>query len=445
MLGASIENLIRYSKRPEWAGELNLVFDEFAGPACREANIELADIGRVLGAHSGMNLWGAAFEELTTRKSLLGRNMVDDYLRKRGFDERVQNKRYMTAMRGSVLSLYEASAVEDGVSCLVRDLIRGGEPVRVYEKSGTMGLKPWTLLAARVVEVNGTLHFTGAIFVVERDVADAIIAHFGVGKDATAAAPYIVGAWLRHALRRALNPEPIRLFNTDGDLLVQCRSEYPYKTGKTRDDVRAKLALDTNFEQTSIDQFERLQDNASLHGADPREPVPEGTRAMIMSSTNGAGQGEIAVIMLNTRVLVLTTNSRERHVMTAEMLTTCLGPLIGQPKTEETSGAELLTQSKDQTGVSRAQARAVPPTKSKIPIATQVALVKAAMDKQMRDTLDRPLKSLGGKSPRHLAAMPGGETQVVNWLKSMENGAIEEFPYDFGWVWHELKLDHLRV
>ena len=90
-----------------------------------------------------------------------GRNVVDDYLKRRGHIESSSAKRYMKALRGSVISLYEVSDVVPGKSFLARDLIRGGEPVRVIEKSGSETLNTWDHLAARLVQLGTEWHMGG--------------------------------------------------------------------------------------------------------------------------------------------------------------------------------------------------------------------------------------------------------------------------------------------
>ena len=45
--------------------------------------------------------------------------------------------------------------VEPGSGFLVRDLIQGGEPLRVSERSASQTLKQWDRIGARVVQVGG--------------------------------------------------------------------------------------------------------------------------------------------------------------------------------------------------------------------------------------------------------------------------------------------------
>src|SRR3546814_5593921 len=69
------------------------------------------------------------------------RNIVDDYIRRRGWNESGSTKIYLRALRSSVMSLYEVSEVEPGSGFLVRDLIQGDEPLRVSERSASQTLK----------------------------------------------------------------------------------------------------------------------------------------------------------------------------------------------------------------------------------------------------------------------------------------------------------------
>src|SRR3546814_19396655 len=79
----------------------------------------LADI---VGDHWAGVLWGCAFEELLTRTIEPGdRNIVDDYIRRRGWNESGSTKIYLRALRSSVMSLYEVSEVEPGSGFLGRD------------------------------------------------------------------------------------------------------------------------------------------------------------------------------------------------------------------------------------------------------------------------------------------------------------------------------------
>src|SRR3546814_1922534 len=93
-----------------------------------EFDFEADELADIVGDHWAGVLWGCAFEDLLTRTIEPGdRNIVDDYIRRRGWNESGSTKIYLRALRSSVMSLYEVSEVEPGSGFLVRDLIQGDE------------------------------------------------------------------------------------------------------------------------------------------------------------------------------------------------------------------------------------------------------------------------------------------------------------------------------
>ena len=136
-----ISGLIAWSKREEWRGTFAEVLDRHSAQACAAAGIEMEDIADVLGDHAATVLWGAAFEDLLATDLPDGRNIADDYLRRRGWKESASTRDYIAGLRRSVISLYEVSGLVPGRSMRLRDLVRGGEPVRVSEKRGSEGLR----------------------------------------------------------------------------------------------------------------------------------------------------------------------------------------------------------------------------------------------------------------------------------------------------------------
>ncbi len=56
-------------------------------------------------------VWGCAFEDFLTRDFDDGSNVVDDYLKRRGWKEGASTRAYMAALRTSVMSFYEVSDI----------------------------------------------------------------------------------------------------------------------------------------------------------------------------------------------------------------------------------------------------------------------------------------------------------------------------------------------
>jgi hypothetical protein len=67
-----------------------------------------AESGEALGGGWAMTLWGLAFEDFFGREiEPVRRNFVDEYLRRRGWNESAPAKAYMSALRNSIMSHYE--------------------------------------------------------------------------------------------------------------------------------------------------------------------------------------------------------------------------------------------------------------------------------------------------------------------------------------------------
>src|SRR5437016_14427054 len=115
-------------------------------------DLEYEAIGAALGGSWDMTLWGVVFEDFLGRQfEPDSRNFVDEYLKRRGWNESAPAKTYMRGLRNSVMSLYEASAIVPGQSFLARDLVRGGEPVLISERTATRTLQEGDRIATGTV------------------------------------------------------------------------------------------------------------------------------------------------------------------------------------------------------------------------------------------------------------------------------------------------------
>ena len=85
-------------------------FHHHVAAACEGAGIEPSDLPDVVDEHAFSAIWGSAFEDLLARDQPDGRNIVDDYHKRRGWKESVPTREYMIGLRRSVLSLYPVGA-----------------------------------------------------------------------------------------------------------------------------------------------------------------------------------------------------------------------------------------------------------------------------------------------------------------------------------------------
>ena len=90
-------------------------------------------------AITGKGRYGAVPLKICSTQELEpdGGNLVDDYLKRRGWNEKAPNKAYMHALRDTVMSLYEDQRSRSGQSMTLRDLLRNVAPVTVREHGAT--------------------------------------------------------------------------------------------------------------------------------------------------------------------------------------------------------------------------------------------------------------------------------------------------------------------
>ena len=83
---ASLTGLFKWLRRPDWAEPFEEMLWLHMGATCEALDLEQNDIEDLLGGHYAMTLWGCAFEDFLTRAlEPDGRNIVDDYLKRRGW------------------------------------------------------------------------------------------------------------------------------------------------------------------------------------------------------------------------------------------------------------------------------------------------------------------------------------------------------------------------
>jgi len=162
--GHDLSGIIKWCAREDWRPRVDAVMAEHFEPAMKAFGLDFQEIGEALGRTWAVTLWGCAFEDFLTRRFGPGdENPTEVYLRRCGWKEPVTARTYMTALRTSLMSLYEASDIIPGQSFRARDLVRGGDPVVVSERTATRTLKTWDWIAARIVEHNGKMILAGGL------------------------------------------------------------------------------------------------------------------------------------------------------------------------------------------------------------------------------------------------------------------------------------------
>ncbi len=456
----ALKGLMKWLSCEEWQEPFRELIERHLGPACERAGIahdELADkIGR---KHVGV-LWGCMFEDFLAFDLDDDSNIVDDYLKRRGWKESVPNKRYMTALRSSVMSLYEVSDIVRDQSFLVRDLLRGGEPVRISEKSATRSLKQWDRIAARVVRMGSRVEMAGGVLAFGHEAGETIRETFAAlrkdmlsevrksaGRDDEEPDPFdfdtevlrhsaflFTHVWLDDVLERLLNPTLPKLYNSDGDEIAPTTVHYPLKDACDRAALEDALG--------ALPGLRRTDDNLWNWTAAATTPAagkaPKG--AQTFTSIFEDGSVSMGSVELEAETLKLETNSPKRAVKGQALLDPVIGPFVGEPVVESQTVAEMRASRSASDG---------PAPSSTLSSAEERAIVHEAIERHYRGLLDQPVPMLGNVSPRKAAKTKKGREKLVDWLKLLEN-SLEQEPdslmvgYDVRWMWDELGIADLR-
>ena len=448
--GHDLDGLMRFLSRDDiWRERLQDVLDEHFGPAMEEFEVDFEELGEIVGDHWPMILWGCAFEDLLSREyGPDHENIIDQYLKRRGWSEKALNRAYIEGLRHAVISLYEVIEVRPDDGLTLRNLLSDEEPVNVREKSATRSLRKWDKIAVRVVPrrdhhviAGGLLPFSAAATEMLTDGIRQVLKlkkTQGIRLDRAQlhrCAPLFVTAWLFTELDRAAEAQELpEMTNSDGDPLVFHEVRFPFAQGVLQKEIAARLgkvkALDADGGKTWHWLAAQKRGAAAMKRA-PNAPL------MFDEAT------VLGMLELKGKTLVLTVNSAARAERGIAMVTKAAGELLRAPLTSITTVEQMMSEQ----GASGDRSDSAP---DDIPPEIVEQIIREQMDRHYRDTLDQPIPAFGGKTPRQAVKSATGRREVVEWLKLIENRSAHqpEGPltrYDFGWMWAELGLSEERV
>jgi hypothetical protein len=453
---------MKWLTRAEWRDRFAEVYDHHLLPACRRTGFDAEEVMEILGKSWFMTtVWGCAFEDFLTREGADGRNIVDDYLKRRGWKESASARAYMSALRTSVMSLYEVSDIVRDTSFRARDLVRGGDPILISERSATRSLKQWDRIATRVVQIGPQMHISGAVLpydrdasekvlkllrnvakrtdkeqLVRRDVNDpAIVNAFSQPALLRAAAPTITTVWLIDIIDRAKAPQIPDVRNTEGDELLFCTVHYPFAASAAADDIRLALNRCPELRPANATFWNWI-------GPEAKDLVvqKQPLRSQTFTTTLDDGSLVLGNVELKDKALILSVNSQARAERGRVLLSETLDGLVAQPLVE--------IQTLEQCMATRDPA---PTPNLNLSEEERRTIIHDGLDRHYWDLLDQPIPVLGNKSPRAAVKTAKGRAKVVDWLKTLENhtakfaGSNDEMAtYNFSWLWTELGVNELR-
>jgi len=465
-----LQGLIKWSMRDRWADRFEQILEDHLLPTCDETGLEIDDIVSTIGEGLFMSTaWACAFEDFLTREFDDGENAIDDYLKRRGWKETAPVRAYMAALRNSTMSLYEVSDIVRDRSFRARDLVRGGDPVLINERSATRSLKPWDRIAARVVPVGSKMQICGGVLPFEHGTAEGFLeawrgfgmlskdekrelARDAIGEDLDdgsiadlsptemlrASSSMFTTFWLIDLIDRIREPAIPDLRNADGDELILREVRYPVALGTTADDIRAVLEARPEFRPASTTSWIWVsQGKPAAASRDADEQLQE---SLTFETWQEDGALVLGNVELEDTALVLAVNSGKRSDIGRALLSEILGGRVGQPSVKTESVPQIMASRNSAT-----------PHQFDIPEDERCAIIHDHMDRHYRDVLDQPVPMLGGETPRCAVRTDSGRIKVVDWLKMMENRTAKSADsnsamgnYSFGWLWRELGISELR-
>ena len=171
----AIARLRKWAERPEWSEPLSEIFEMHVGTAL---GVEADTLFAALDDHSLAVAMGNVLEDLIACEFDDDRNIVDEYLARRGWKLSAPGKRWLKALRHSRASLWEAVALDPGRSMTLKDLLAGGKPIVVDERMGSRSAAPWDRVMARLVTVEGRAYISGPALLFMPEAADAALERF---------------------------------------------------------------------------------------------------------------------------------------------------------------------------------------------------------------------------------------------------------------------------
>lgn len=465
----AVDSISKFALRDEWQDRCVKVTDEHLSGVLETFDLDPDELPERLGG-TYPALLDFVLEDFMTREFKPGaKNVVEDYLARRGWRESAPGKQYLQALRHSAVSVYEVTETVPGSHFLAKDLVRGGEPVAVFDKLGSQSVIRWDRIAARLLRLGGKVGMSGGTLPIPfedaGDLLDRIAklkttlenesarpeirqAFARAGAPAswtddemlTAVAPLVTAAWLSGILRRQSRAGRPKLINTDREEIVFATTRFPVADAGQAGEIERRL--------------ERLRDVYRddapeptwtwFTGKRPAARTPGGSTeedTLTLISEDPMHQTVLGSIRLESGVLLLETNSAARAERGRAMLAEALQGLVGAPLT--------VTRSVDQALKENAKRSPKIPEPEPFSPAEVEAIKGEFLARHYRDVLSQPLPMLDGKTPRQAARTKRGRERVAEWLKYLENQSArqpdtEGLDLDFGWMWEELKISGLR-
>jgi hypothetical protein len=345
-----LDGLARWAERDGWRELLDDVFDRQFGDVLDEHDLDFEELDELIGVAQADMLWAWCFEDfVTVPRQADGLTVVDDYLKRRGWKESVTNRRYLEALKSSVVGFWAVVETVPRRSVTLVDLVSDGEPVQIEDPTLAGALQVGDSFAGRVVDISGRMRVAGATLVFPEPMPDLLLAGLAALIDnyrvemrealaesdamddetlarmfmQTLAPAFFGSAWLDSVLSDLLGDEAAAAVNLDGEPVLFHTLLLPLAQRSATQRLRARLDDAPGLSREGTDRW------LWMHEA---RPAPEGA-AGVFAERAADGREVVGRLELKAGTLTLTVNSAARAVRGESLVRAAAGDLLGETET----------------------------------------------------------------------------------------------------------------
>lgn len=345
-----LDGLARWAERDDWAELFDEVFDRHFGDVLDEHDLDFEELDDLIGEAQADMLWAWCFEDFATvTRQADGLTVVDDYLKRRGWKESVTNRRYLEALKTSVVGFWEVIEAAPRRSVTLVERVAEAEPVVIDDAALAEALHVGDCFAGRVVEISGRMRVAGATLVFPEPMPDlllgglaALIESFrdemrGAGAEPadradsavagmfmrTLAPAFFASAWLDSVLSDLLGEEAAAAVNLDGEPVLFHTLRYPLAQRSASLRLRARLDEAAWLMRDGPDRWLWML---------AARPAPEDVPA-VFAERAADGREVAGRLELKAGTLTLTVNSAARAVRAQGLVRGDAGDLLAEPET----------------------------------------------------------------------------------------------------------------
>ena len=472
-MNPAVKKLLRFIEQPECQHYLNLAHESYLTEFAEAHDLDDADdLYEAVGEAAMATMIPCVLEFFFSNDYMKDGqrwNVIDLFLKKRSALLNDKDKGYLRSLRQSHMSLYEVLEIEPENSILLRDLIDGGEPVRVFEKSFGRQISVWDVVGVRVCGEAGRRVLSGGALVLDREAGNELARSIrelqaagmeflrttandldGGGYSSAEKERLMKVMWAKEIglgyledSFKKLNRK-IEFCNSDGDPLQYYTMTFSLKADWK--EIAASINTVKDYHQDEDGRARKFWNwyqpiNTGLRPSEDRGDVFMQTIETTLDADDLNGPVRVlGTIELRKTKMVAEANSMNRAKRLEASLVKLLGSSIGGSvwkKIETPSG-----KSAKEIGGAR---KTKPLPEPDISPEEQTEIMHAMLTQHYRGWLTTPVPALGNKTPKELSKTEAGRQKLVEALKGVENSVrhLERqsgitSPLDLSWVWKEL-------